>query len=303
MSFVSRFRPLRVSLIMLVLSLALLPGATLLAQEAPPSAVANAPLLTALGLPNLEIIVSSEESILPTETVAGPQLLTVRNESEGVVVSSITLLPEGITTEEYLAAVNRLDIPEWVLDATIAGGFDQDPGRTSSAIIDLTPGTWTIALVSQDVEIANPAGTLTVTGQVDPAAADAVPADVTIGLGEYVFDIPDILPAGPQIWRIENTHHSLHHVIVLEVDRLYSPDEIVATLGGTFSGTPIPGNFDVMTAPAPVATSAISEGVSVWIETDLTPGYYVAFCVLPDPGAEAPHAFMGMVDSFEVVEG
>jgi hypothetical protein len=297
---IDRFRPRSAAFVALVLVLALLPGGALLAQDASPEAGSS--LLSGLGLPSLEIVASSEASVLPTETTAGPQLLTVHNETEGVVVSSITLLPKGITTDEYLEAVNRVDLPEWVLDATIAGGFDQDPGRTSSAVIDLSPGTWTIALVGQGVEIANPVGTLTVTGETDPAAADAIPADATIGLGAYVFDIPETLPAGPQIWRVENTHASLHHIIVLEVDRIYSPDEIIATLGGTFSGSPIAGNFDVMTAPAPVATSAISEGVSIWIEVDLAPGYYVAFCVLPDPGSPAPHAFMGMVDSFEVVE-
>lgn len=294
-----RIRPFRPLIVAMAITLALLPAAFVAAQES--SSAPGTPLLDALGLPQLEITIGSESSTIPAETVAGPQLLTVHNTTEGVVVSTITLLPEGVTTDEYLAAVNREDIPEWVLDATIAGGFDQDPGRTSSAIIDLAPGTWTIALVSQDVEVANPIGTLTVTGEQDPAAAGAIPADVTIGLGAYVFDIPDNVPVGPQIWRIDNTHATLHHIIVLEADRIYSGDEIIATLEGTFSGSPIAGNFDVMTAPAPVATSAISEGVSIWIEVDLEPGYYVAFCFLPDPGGEAPHAFMGMVDSFEVI--
>jgi hypothetical protein len=295
-----RLRLLRTLIVALVCGIALLPGAAVLAQDATPAG--GTPLLSGLGLPELEIIASSKESVIPAETVAGPQLLSVRNETEGVVVSSITLLPEGVTTDEYLAAVNREDIPEWVLDATIAGGFDQDPGRTSSAVIDLAPGTWTIALVSEDVEIANPVGTLTVTGEQDPTAAGAIPAEVTIGLGAYVFDIPDTVTAGPQIWRIDNTHATLHHIIVLEVDRIYTGDEIMATIEGTFTGSPVSDNFDLMTAPAPVATSAISEGVSIWIEVDLAPGYYVAMCFLPDPGGEAPHAFMGMVDSFEVTE-
>ena len=257
-------------------------------------------MLSELGLPVLEITVSSEASTFPAEVTAGLQLLTVHNQTDGFIISSITQLPEGVTNDDYLAALGADTLPEWVADAVIAGGLDQDPGASSSVVIDLTPGTWVIGLESADVAIANPIGELVVSGEADPAAADAIPVAVTAGLGAYTFDLPDTVAAGPQIWRVENTHAAVHHLALFEADRLYASDEILGGLEALFMGTPIADGFDLSAAGVPIATSALSEGVSIWVELDLQPGYYVALCFLPDAGGEAPHAFMGMVDSFEV---
>lgn len=295
---IDRFRPLRSLIIALALALGLLPGATLLAQDATPESGGS--LLSQLGLPVIEITVGSQESILPTEATAGLNLLTVHNDTEGFVVSSISQLPEGVTSDDYLAALVSGELPDWVFDAVIVGGLDQDPGTTSSIVIDLAPGTWTIGLQSEDVPVVNPIGELVVTGEADPNAGDAISADVTAGLGAYVFDLPDTVSAGPQIWRVDNTHAAVHHLVLFEADRLYSEEEIIGGLEALFMGTPVADGFDLSAAGVPFATSALSEGESIWIEVDLQPGYYVALCFLPDAGGGPPHAFMGMVDSFEV---
>lgn len=290
---------LRVAIVTIALALLAFPVIVAAQDDTPPT---GTPLLDALGLPTLEITISSEASTIPTETVAGLQLLTVHNDTDGFAVSTITLLPAGVTDEDYLAAIMADTLPEWVADATIAGGIDQDPQTTASIAVFLTPGTWTVGLQSENVDVANPIGELVVTGEADPAAAESIPVSVTAGLGAYTFDLPDTVSSGPQIWQVENMHAAIHHLVLFEADRLYSADEIVGGLESLFMGTPVADGFDLSTAGVPIATSALSEGSSIWIEVDLQPGYYVALCFLPDVGGDAPHAFMGMVDSFEVNE-
>ncbi|MCA9859291.1 MAG: hypothetical protein KC438_06185 [Thermomicrobiales bacterium] len=177
--------------------------------------------------------------------------------------------------------------------------LDQDPGTTASAIIDLAPGTWSVVLTSDGAEVAEPVLQLTAAGEVPDGATDSIPTDLVVNLGEYVFDFPDNLPAGPQIWQLTNSHTVPHHLILFGADRLYTADEITGGLAALFMGTP-PAEDGFVPAAFVLGTSLISGGVSTWIEADLEPGYYVAICFLPDPGGEDPHAFMGMVDSFEV---
>lgn len=129
-----------------------------------------------------------------------------------------------------------------------------------------------------------------------------IPADLDVELGAYVFDIPDQVASGPQIWRVFNSHAVLHHIVLFKVDRLYTTEEAEAGLMADLMGTPAADGFSLSTAEFVLASSAISEGQTIWIEVAPEPGYYVALCFLPDPGGDLPHAAMGMIDTFEVPE-
>jgi hypothetical protein len=285
-----------VLLIALMMSALAIPGLTT-AQEASPEAGTS--FMEGFGLPKLEVTVTADGIEMPTEFAPGPALLEVHNQTEGWIVSSITQLPEGVTDEAYAGVLMADAFPEWTAEAVVIGGLDQAPMTTERVIVNLAAGTWSVGF-SGDVPIATPVVTLTVTGEPPAGAEAAIPVDLEIGLGAYTFDIPDTVAAKQGIWRLTNSHTVLHHLVVFPADRLYTAEEVHDALMAMFSGTPVADGFS-LDAPPVLASSALSEGQSIWIEANLAPGFYVAICFLPDPGSDVPHVMMGMIDTFEAV--
>lgn len=285
------------TMLALALGLIVIPVSFVAAQDASPEAESS--LLAGLGLPVLEMIVTSDGIAMPAEIAAGPTLLIVHNLTEGYTVSSISQLPEGVTDDDYLMALGEDALPNWTADVVAIGGFDLDPMTTGVQVINLVAGVWSVG-VSGEEPIAAPVSLLTVDGPAREGAADAIPFDLEVSLGAYVFDIPDTIAGGAQIWKLTNTHTVLHHLVLFRVDRLYTADEVVAGIMSDFSGTPAADGFSLMTAEFVSGSSAISGGQSIWIESNLESGFYVALCFLPDPGSDIPHAMAGMIDTFEV---
>lgn len=278
---------------------ALAPGAAW-SQDASPAASPS--LLDTLGLPVVELVVTREGITLPATVAAGPMLLVGRNETDGFLTVELAQLPVGITVDEFITASSSEDgaIPEWAIDAVLAGGLQLPPMSDSRIGVLLDAGEYT-AIAYGEAAVASPSSTFTVNGSVNSDAADAVGADLVVNLGAYTFDIPDTVAGGPQVWRVSNTHDVFHHVVAFGVDRLYTPDEVVAGLVADFTATPAAaGAFSFEAAEFAFSSPPLSGGRTIWIEPNLEPGYYVALCFLPDPGADLPHAVSGMIDAFEV---
>lgn len=272
----------------------------LAAQEATP----GTSLLEGLGLETINVSVTDEGLEAPLEAPAGPVLLIAHNRTEGFAFVDIVRLPEELTVDDYLeAASGEGAMPEWASEVVIAGGAGIAPGSSSHVGLILEPGVYTIAAGSE-TSIPVSSATLTVVGDLPDGAADSVPADVSVDMGHYTFDFSDTLAPGRQIWRVTNSHEGvLHHLIVVQTDRLYSVEEVQQGITGDFSGTPVPEGFSLFNLPSENAAESpvISFGQTVWIEANLEPGFYVALCFLPDPGQDMPHLFAGMIDTFEVV--
>ena len=287
-------------LVMLVLSVA---GSSLAAAAQDASPDSGESLLAGLGLPVLEVTLTADGIQAPAEIAAGPVLLTVTNTTDGFAFVDLVQLPEGVSVTEYAeASSSEGALPEWASEVVVFGGTAAPPAVAASIALNLALGEVTI-VAAGDAGIAEPSAMLTVTGEADPAAADAVAADLAVDLGHYTFDFPDTLAAGPQVWRVTNSHDGvLHHVIVAKTDRLYTVEEVQEGITGDFSGTPVADGFSLFVLPEEdaAASPVISGGQTVWIETNLEPGYYVAICFLPDPGGDMPHLFAGMIDTFEV---
>lgn len=285
----------RIAVVVLACFMAWLPFAAS-SQPATPatSALAN------LNLPLLEITISPDGVDVPSETVSGIQQLVVHNQTEGFTVSAISQLPEGVTDEDYLGALNADELPAWTADAVTVGGLDLDPMSSGSIVIDVAAGDWLVG-VSGDALETGLVEPLAATSGSSPVTASDIPVDVTWELGAYTFaHTPDTITAGSQVWQITNTHPVLHHLVMFPADGPYSNEELIDGLMALFMGTPTVDGFAPTGAPL-VATAAISQGESIWIDLDLEPGYYAAFCFLPDPGSDVPHLMAGMVTSFEVL--
>ncbi len=288
-------------LVMLVLSMA---GSSMIAAAQDASPESGASLLEGLGLPVLEVTVTAEGIEAPAEIAAGPVLLVAHNETEGFLTVDLVQLPDGATVEDYVAITESEDgsVPAWAADLVLAGYAEAAPMASGIVAFSPGPGEWTL-VAAGEVAIAEPSAALTVTGETDAAAVDAVPADLAVDMGHYTFDFPDTVAAGPQVWKVTNSHDGvLHHVIVAQTDRLYTVEEVQEGIMGDFSGTPVADGFSLfgLAEEDAAASPVISSGQTIWIEANMEPGFYVAICFLPDPGGDMPHLFAGMIDTFEV---
>ncbi len=269
-------------------------------QDASPEATPS--LLDTIGLPVVELVVTREGITMPATVAAGPMLIVGRNDTDGFLTVEFAQLPGGITVDDFIAVSTSQDggIPEWASEVVLAGGLQLPPMSGDKIGVLLVAGEYT-TIAYGEAAVSSPSRVFTVSGTVNDGAADAVSSDLAVDLDAYTFDIPDTIAGGPQVWRVSNTHDVLHHIITFGVDRLYTPDEVVAGLVADFTGTPAAaGAFSFELAELAFSSPVISAGQTIWIEANFEPGYYVALCFLPDPGTDLPHAVSGMIDAFEV---
>jgi hypothetical protein len=282
-----------------LVSLLAIPISVASAQSSSPEAGTS--LLEGLGLPILEVTVSVDGIDAPAEIAAGPVLLVAHNATDGGLTVDLTQLPDGVMVDDYLTIADSDDgsIPAWAADLVLAGYASTPPIGTSTIVLNLAPGTWTL-IADGDADLAETSVTLTVTGE---APADAgIAADVELEYGEYTFGVPATIAAGPQIWHVTNVHTVPHHAIVFPVDRLYTADEAHSGAMAAFSGSPVADGFSMETSVVgpPTEFPVITAGQEFWLEVDLAPGFYVALCFVADPGTIMPHVLQGMIATFEV---
>jgi hypothetical protein len=194
--------------------------------------------------------------------------------------------------------------PEFIFDATFAGGTAAPAGGTSQVVLDLTPGEW-IAW-ADDPEAPQEPVIFEVTGEM-PAELPEPEANAVITMGEYLIEVTEgELVAGRNIVRINNIGAQPHFIVAAK-----GPDDLTLEQVGVvldeemqaeMSGTPVAysdldPNTDFGEGPF---TGTQSMNTSIWVEFDLEPGRYVLVCFFPDLGDGVPHAYHGMYNVVEV---
>jgi hypothetical protein len=297
-------------------------SSTASAQEATPatgSPTAEASRLTELGY--LDLVLQTDGSILtlPDEVEAGRYRLVIENSSADLSADLLMgLPPEGTTTADAIAAFEAAEeqeeFPELFSQMIFVGGVYAFPATTDDAIVTLSPGEYVVNLATYSetddaLEGVNLFDTLNVTGEL-PALEDPE-ANIVATAVEMGFEMPDSIPAGPQIWEFTNAGAFQHHLIIESYPTLPSREQVQATLDAEFAppGTP---EATPSTAASPVELlnvddftfvgqgQPLSTGQTSWFALDLEPGYYVAFCFFSGPGDVPPHALLGMFQIFTV---
>jgi len=300
-----RFLVLVIPLLVLVL---IAPAAR--AQDASPAAnrAASGSLLAGLGYPDLVVTSDGTTNDLPATLAAGRYHVVLHNTNKDSNVDLDFYMPPAGTTPEdaialYAAATQGDTLPDLFYKLTLPGGLVAPPNGVAEGIIDLSPGDW-YAGIQIENQNGNPsqarAQPLSVTGEM-PALTDPTAA-LTVSLADFSIDIPDSVPAGPQIWKVTNTGATPHFLSLSMSDGSLTQASVAATFG-SFIGTPMPADATPISEQAiqPVAdTGALSPGQSMWIEVDLQAGQYLAACFLNGPGNTPMHAAMGMFKIFEV---
>ena len=289
--------------------------AAVAAQDASPEASADTEpsLLADLGYPELVLTTDGTTLDVPAEIEAGRYHVILTNTSSDVMADvELYQLPDGITPEDLLAAFDEEEIPDWFFDLVSNGGLTTAPDGSSEAILDLTPGEWVFNLFTYDEEFTtenNQASTVTVTGEM-PAVEDPVAA-VVVGMIEFDFQLPDTVPAGPNIWKIVNEGDQPHHTVFMLVPEGTTEDQVIE-LAAAFAGPPASPEAGASPVASPAApalgeedvaevywTPILSSDRAMWAEVDLEPGTYAAVCFIPTPGG-VPHVMLGMVEIFTV---
>jgi hypothetical protein len=264
------------------------------AQQATPAPFSAAEL----GYPELTIKVTDDAVEMPASVPAGRYLVTLTDATDHGLDAFLMRLPEGMTAAEVDAAFASppTEIPDWYLQAVLAGGPTVSAGRTGQTIADLTPGQWLV------IGNGHPTQTFAVTGDLAaPIAAPDPTADATVTLQEYAFVGLDAVKPGRQIWKVTNTGTQPHFMELIKVPAGTTMDQIVQVLmAGGSEASPVPGGLDPAQVEGVGGIGALSVGMTGWYVTDLEPGTYAALCFIPDKDTLMPHALMGMIQVFAV---
>lgn len=297
-------------------------AAPAVAQEASPlaSPEAGSSLLAGLGFDELAISGTDAGLEMETEVAAGRYRVVFDNRGSVFAYVEIYRIPDGMTLAELEAAFEAAgqseEPPALFYEITINGGPFAAAGETGEAILDLDAGTWAFNYYAFDEETEediNIATEVTVTGEA-PDPAD-VPADVTVEMFEMDFTLTGEIQPGPHIWEVTTTGDQPHFLLLSRYPEPFTEADVVALLEAEFGPPATPGATPEAGA-SPVAspeagldfaliedvfdTGVLSAGQTNWYEVDLEPGYYVALCFITDPDTGAPHAALGMIETFEV---
>jgi hypothetical protein len=269
------------------------------------TAAAAATPLADLGYPELRLVATDAGPEAPRQIEAGRYLVVLENRGTPggpAHVSDVNFiqLPPGASIDELNALLDdpAAPLPDWMGEIVSSGGFYVEAGQTGYAVLDLEPGDWYVG-----VGDANPFTPLTVTehGAATPAPPGDPAADVTVGYREFALDLPDRIPAGRLIWHARNGGAQTHFLTFARTTGLLTVEQVQTLLTLPEGGTPPPGVPDMSTVEVLVTElKNLSPGRQIWVELDLAPGDYAAFCSLPDPESGMPHALLGEIAVFTV---
>ncbi|HEV2526926.1 MAG TPA: hypothetical protein VGT61_00530 [Thermomicrobiales bacterium] len=297
----------------LVAGLALLAAvsAPVAAQDSPGTPDAGSSALAGLGYPEIVITATDDGLDVPDTIAPGLTLVTFENDGTSRAALEVYAVDDQAGYDELATALAEFD-PEAMMppplfyELNISGGAVAPAGESAEVVLDFQPGTNALnyAAYPEDGAPVNIPVAVEVTGEAGDQ--EAPEADVVATMFEMDFGMPDEIPAGPQIWEVDNTGEQPHFILLSQYPEPFTEDDVMALLmsaapGGPPTGTPAPGALDFELFEDVFETPTMSGGNQNWYEVDLEPGYYVALCFIPDPETGAPHAFMGMYEVFTVV--
>jgi uncharacterized cupredoxin-like copper-binding protein len=127
-----------------------------------------------------------------------------------------------------------------------------------------------------------------------PSAAQAKktvgPNVVNVVAKEYLFEMPDTLPAGPTLFHFTDEGKLLHHMTLVKLEQGKTLADFTALPPG-----PFPAWAVFMGGPN---TPLPNGGVDLDV-VDLAPGNYAVICVIPDADGK-PHMMQGMAKALTV---
>jgi uncharacterized cupredoxin-like copper-binding protein len=239
----------------------------------------------------------------PDAIESGRIAVTMENNGQDVHHAQLVKLADGVSAEEVAAAFGSLediegDMGEILAQLSLRGGPGIiTPGTSQRLILDLEPGRylWICGLPTADGQTHAAKGmtrAFEVVATQDGGASEPA-ADQTFVMADFVYGIPDAIPAGRQTWHIVNEGTQPHEMLLARLEPGATALDFAMAAFDPTATAPPPG--------VPVGgLQAIDPGTSAWLDLDLVPGTYAAICFVPDAASGRAHLELGMISEFTV---
>jgi hypothetical protein len=228
----------------------------------------------------------------PTTAQAGWRTVSLTNNGQEGHHLQLVLLEEGKTVDDLVAAMgeNPGAFPSWA--RAFGGPNPGDPTVTSSAVVDLLPGSYAVIDVIPDAQgvphvMSGMHSSLAVTAAGD--SPEEPTSDISVALADFSFTVEGSLSAGQHTIRVTNEGEQVHEMFLVHLQPGKTADDYL----GSPPGSPPPGT-------AVGGITGIEPGAAQYVPVTLESGSYAMFCFFPDPASHAPHFVMGMVSQFEI---
>jgi hypothetical protein len=244
----------------------------------------------------------------PETITAGRTEITMENTGRDLHHAYLWKLNDGVSADDLVPAMDRLLAGDLAGFAEVGSLVTFDggpgiltPGASQTLVLDLDPGNyvWICGLPAADGEAHYTKGMLAPFEVIEGesgAVLDEPVADGTVVLQDFAFGLPGSVPAGPQRWQVTNEGGQPHELLLAQL----APGATALDFAMAF------GDPAATEAPPGLPFGGIGPmepGTTAWLDLDLSPGTYAAFCFIPDPDTGQPHIALGMVSELTVEAG
>lgn len=233
----------------------------------------------------------------PSQIAPGWHYITFENEGQEVHHLQFARLNEGVSADEFFAALKSEGESALRLVTLTGGVAETAPGTSNETLVDFTqPGTYVeLCFIPNAEGVPHLALGMTAVVEVSGTAdsAEAPVADVVVHMFDFGYKMPATITPGLHVWQIINDGPEPHEMNVMKLNDGVTFDDFMKGLQAGGEDTPMPG---VLMGGA----QGLNNGLVSYIDYDLDPGSYVALCFIPDPATGKPHIALGMVTSFTV---
>lgn len=213
------------------------------------------------------------------------------DETDGEHIVVVFRLPTATDVPAFVAALDTA--PATPRPGIAMGG--PEVGAQGEVVVHLTPGVYVLACVRRgdDGHRHASAGESRILYVRAAAAADSAfsappPSTQAVRMVDFAYVGPEHWVPGAQLLRIENTGPQEHQ---LRLARLRA--------GGTLQAWMTADDPDTV-ATAVVGMARVGAGEVAYLPIDLTPGSYIAYCLVTDGATKRPHVELGMMRAIQV---
>ena len=215
----------------------------------------------------------------------GYNRFVLENQRKGEAAVGIVRLKQGVTQEQFGAAVGKIQDPSQVerYGSLVASTFWVGGPARYATTIKLDNADYAVVDMTKKPQVklgfhAGPAAN----------AAVAPKADVDVKLGDYAFSMPRTLKAGAHTVEVGNVGKHVHHALIVPLKRSAKDSKVIADIDKGKEPR------SAMAGPPSALVEAVSPGTVNDVELKLRKGKYLFVCFMQNSARSKPHAMLGM---------
>lgn len=242
--------------------------------------------------PTLTVAIQPGKMLAPATARPGWVRLRVSEDSTPHIVVAFRL-PATASDADLAAFRAAVDTTPITPSPGVAIG-GAEIGAQGDVIVQMIPGRYLLACLTrgEDGHRHLQAGEFAILTIPPATVADssviAPRATQVIGLVDFAYVGPEQWTAGEQLVRVENTGTQDHQLRLVRLREGASLQTWMAAENPDSVGTVVAG------------MARVGPGEAAYLPVDLTPGDYVAYCLVADRATGRPHIMLGMLRSIQV---